>query len=158
MQPNQISVAAFTKTSYWRIPQETNARATSHVNLHLHVAFRLVASVFLTSKRGCHRLRDPAWGVYESKTPTRFHTPRCTNGSICVLVYTYNQQRYSPGKKNNKCQRTFYTQCTFYISCWKPLWIWSFKRNFHVWVEGERYTEWPEEQTRPSNQTVAQQN
>lgn len=61
MQPNQTLVAAFTKTSYWLIPQETTARATFQANLHSHTGFHLVASVFLTSKGECHRLRDPAW-------------------------------------------------------------------------------------------------
>jgi hypothetical protein len=42
----------------------------------------------------------------------------------------------------------------FYISCWKQS---SFKRNFHVWMEVHRHTEWPEERMLPHNQTVAQQ-
>jgi hypothetical protein len=152
MQPTQILVAAFTKTSYWRIPQETNACATSHIYTWHSVWQRLFSLLRKVDVTGWEVQLGEA---YESKMPTRFHTPRCTNGSIFVVVY--NQQRYSPGKKN-KCQRTFLTQCTFYISCWKPLWISSFKRNFHVWVEVEWYKEWPQEQIRPSNQTVAQEN
>jgi hypothetical protein len=61
MQSNQILVAAFAKKIHWCIPQENTIPRDVARSLHLHVAFRFEASIFVTSKGEWHRLRDPAW-------------------------------------------------------------------------------------------------